>query len=62
MQEKRASLKKSATSPKSQTDFSRLDAMTDEEIDFSDLPEVSLEMFAKGRVRKGLKPVPSKSS
>jgi hypothetical protein len=32
--------------------------MGDEDIDFSDLPEVPPEMFAKALVRKGLKPVP----
>jgi hypothetical protein len=36
------------------TDWARLDAMTDAEIDFSDCPEVTPEMFAQGVVRKGL--------
>ena len=31
--------------------------MADEDIDFSDIPEVPPEMFAKALVRKGLKPV-----
>jgi uncharacterized protein (DUF4415 family) len=31
--------------------------MTDEEIDFSDIPEVTPEMFAKGVVRRGLQPI-----
>jgi len=35
----------------------RLDAMKDEDIDFSDLPEATPEMFARGVVRRGLKPV-----
>jgi uncharacterized protein (DUF4415 family) len=43
------------TSSKSQTDFARLDAMQDEDIDFSDLPEVTPEMFAKAVVRRGAK-------
>ncbi len=34
--------------------------MTDDEIDFSDIPPVSAEMFAKGIVRKGLKPMVTK--
>jgi uncharacterized protein (DUF4415 family) len=39
------------------TDWKRLDAMKDEDIDFSDIPEVTAEMFARGIVRRGLKPV-----
>ena len=31
--------------------------MTDEDIDFSDIPEVPPEMFARGIIRRGLKPV-----
>jgi len=31
--------------------------MKDEDIDFSDIPEVPAEMFARGIVRRGLKPV-----
>ncbi|MBA3563132.1 MAG: BrnA antitoxin family protein [Gammaproteobacteria bacterium] len=42
------------------TDWNRLDAMRDEEIDFSDDPEATPEMFARAIVRKGLKPVPTK--
>ncbi len=49
-----------ATSPKSDTDFERLDAMGDEDIDFSDIPEVPPEMFAEALVRKGLRPVQRK--
>ncbi len=54
-------MKKEATSPKSETDLARLKAMGDEDIDFSDLPEVPPEMFAKALVRKGLKPVRRKA-
>lgn len=43
-----------STSGNSQTDWQRLDAMTDEEIDFSDCPEITPEMFAKAIVRHGL--------
>jgi len=50
-------MKNDSTSGKSETDWERLDAMTDEEIDFSDCPEITPEMFAKAAVRRGLKPV-----
>jgi uncharacterized protein YpuA (DUF1002 family) len=42
------------TSSKSQTDWQRLDSMTDEDIDFSDCPEIKPEMFASAVVRRGL--------
>lgn len=54
-------MKKKATSPVSQTDWKRVDQMTDEEIDFSDLPEVPPERFAQAIVRDGLKPVARKA-
>ncbi len=50
-------MKKNTTSKKSGTDFKRLDAMTDKDIDLSEIPEITPEMFAKGIVRRGLKPV-----
>ena len=50
-------MRKSSTSKKSETDLKRLDAMKDEDIDFSDNPEVPAEMFARGIIRRGLKPV-----
>jgi len=53
-------MKKNSASNKSGTDFKRLDAMTDAEIDLSDIPEVTPEMFAKGIVRRGLKPITKK--
>ncbi len=49
-------MKKKLISPKSQTDFARLDKMKDEDIDLSDAPEITPEMFAKAIVRRGLKP------
>jgi uncharacterized protein (DUF4415 family) len=49
-------MKKKSTSPKSQTDFARLDKMKDEDIDYSDAPEITPAMFAKAIVRRGLKP------
>lgn len=42
------------------TDFARLDAMTDEEIDTSEIPELSPEFFARKIVRRGLQPVAPK--
>lgn len=35
--------------------------MRDEDIDFSDIPEIPPEKFAQGILRKGLKPVTRKS-
>jgi len=35
--------------------------MSDEDIDYSDIPEVTPELFAKAILRKGLKPVTRKS-
>jgi uncharacterized protein (DUF4415 family) len=54
-------MKKAATSKRSRTDWKRVDALKDEEIDLSDTREVSPEMFARAVVRKGLKPAPSKA-
>jgi len=42
------------------SDLARLDAMTDDDIDLSDSPEVTPEIFAKAIVRRGLKPVTKK--
>ena len=53
-------MKKPAISRKSRTDWRRVDALTDKQIDFSDIPEVTPEMFARAVVRRGLKPVPRK--
>jgi len=49
-------MKKKTTSTKSLTDFARLDKMKDKDIDLSDAPEITPEMFAKAIVRHGLKP------
>ena len=38
----------------SQTDWQRLDAMNDEDIDLTDCPEVTPELFAKAVVQRGL--------
>lgn len=45
---------------KSRTDWTRVRAMSDEDIDFSDSPEVTAEQFAKAIVREGLPPAPRK--
>ena len=48
-------------SHKSQTDWDRVDKLRDRDIDFSDNPEITAEMFAKAVLRKGLKPVVRKT-
>ncbi|MGH9455392.1 MAG: BrnA antitoxin family protein [Terriglobia bacterium] len=53
-------MKKSTTSRKSRTDWKRLDALKEENINFSDTPELTPEMFAKAVVRRGLKTIPRK--
>lgn len=50
-------MKKKGISKKSRTDWKRLKAMADEDIDLSDNPELTPEMFARAVVRRGLKPV-----
>ena len=47
-------MKKEAILSKSLTDWERIDALTDAEVDFSDSPEITPEMFAKAVVRRGL--------
>jgi len=54
-------MKKKNISHKSQTDWERVDKLQDNDIDFSDNPEVTPEMFAKAIVRKGLKPMGRKA-
>jgi uncharacterized protein (DUF4415 family) len=49
-----------ARSRKSQTDWKRIDLMKDEDIDFSDNPEATQEMFAHGILRRNFKVVPRK--
>jgi uncharacterized protein (DUF4415 family) len=43
-----------STSSNSKTDWQRLDAMSDEDIDLSDCPEITPEMFAEAVVRKAI--------
>jgi len=54
-------MKKKHISHNSQTDGDRVDNLRDEDIDFSDNPEVTPEMFAKAVLRKGLKPASKKT-
>jgi hypothetical protein len=49
-----------STSEESLTDRKRLDALQDEDIDLTDAPEITREMFAKAVVRRGLPPPLSK--
>jgi uncharacterized protein (DUF4415 family) len=56
-------MKKRSTTKKAkadQTDWKRIDAMSDKDIDFSDIPEVTPEMFARAVLRRNFKPVPPK--
>lgn len=53
-------MKRSTTSRKSRTVWKRVDTLKDEDIDFSDTPELTPQMFARAVVRRGLKPVPRK--
>ena len=54
-------MKKKHISQESNTDWDRVDKLGDEDIDFSDNPEITPEMFAKAVLRKGLKPVGRKT-
>ncbi len=53
-------MSKRTTSKRSKTDWKRVDAMRDEDIDYSDNPKWTPEMFAKAVLRAGLQPVPRK--
>ncbi len=53
-------MSKRTSSRTSRTDWQRIDALRDEDIDLADHPEVSPERFAQAVVRHGLKPVPNK--
>jgi uncharacterized protein (DUF4415 family) len=58
--ERRESMSKRSTSTRSRTDWKRIDAMRDEDIDLSDCPEGTAEDFARAIVREGLKPIARK--
>jgi uncharacterized protein (DUF4415 family) len=47
---------KTSSSQRSETNWARVDAMSDKDIDLSDAPEITPEAFARAIVRKGLKP------
>lgn len=47
---------------KSLTDWARVDAMQDADIDLSDCPEITPEMLQRAVVRQGLQAVPPKSN
>ena len=49
-----AELKSLRKSGKNATDWTRVKSMNDRDIDFSDSPEVTPEMFARAIVRRGL--------
>jgi uncharacterized protein (DUF4415 family) len=53
-------MNKQSISKESLIDWKRLDALQDEDIDLTDAPEITPEMFAKAVIRRGLKPPPSK--
>jgi uncharacterized protein (DUF4415 family) len=54
-------MKKETTSKKSRTDWKRVKAKPDRDIDLSDSPELTPRMFARAIVRRGLKPIPPKA-
>ncbi len=45
----------------SQTDWARVDAMNDEDIDYSDIPPITEEMFSRAVRMKNGKPIPTTS-
>ncbi len=54
-------MKRRTTLSKSGINWTRLYALQDKDIDLSDNPELTPEMFAKAVVRRGLKPAPNKA-
>ncbi|MDM8517690.1 BrnA antitoxin family protein [Desulfobacterales bacterium HSG16] len=50
-------MNKKHISHKSRTDWDHVDKLSEKDIDFSDNPEITSEMFAKAVLRKRLKPV-----
>ena len=56
-------MKNRSTTKKSeadQTDWKRINAMKDEDIDFSDIPEITPQMVARAVLRRNFKPLPRK--
>lgn len=54
-------MSKTNTLEKFGTDIERLRNMKDEDIDFSDIPPITEEMFKNAIVRKNFKPIPRKN-
>jgi len=54
-------MNKNSTSTQYGTDWERLRNMKDEDIDYSDIPPITPEMFANAVVRKNFKVIPRKS-
>ena len=54
-------MSKKHTLKKSGTDLERLRNMKDEEIDFSDIPQTTPEMWENAVLRKNFQPIPKKS-
>lgn len=50
-------MSKSFSSKASQTDWERIDTMSDEDIDLSDIPEVTEEQMRRAVLRVGGKPI-----
>ncbi len=53
-------MNKNSIMRQSETDWERVKNMKDEDIDFTDIPRLTPEMFANAVVRKNFKPVPPK--
>ena len=54
-------MKQEVIMQQSQTDWKAIDTMKDKDINLSDLPEISPDKFAKAIVRKGFKPIKTKT-
>ncbi len=54
-------MSKKNTLKKLGTDFEKLRNMTDQEIDFSDIPPITAEMWDKGFLMRNFKPIPKKN-
>ena len=54
-------MSKKPTITQSETNWERVRNMKDEDIDFSDIPRITPEMFANAVIRKNFKPITRKS-
>ena len=59
--EKQKNMSKKHTLEKFGTDVERLRNMKDEDIDFSDIPPITEEIWENGMLRKNFKPIPRKN-